>query len=74
LSASPNRALSIGDVSNSQVAVVTGGARGIKADYVVPATKQATLDRLPKFAAHSGLGAEITFGRSSPARCPANMS
>lgn len=48
-------------MSNSQVAVVTGGARGIKADYVVPATKQATLDRLPKFAAHSGLGAEITF-------------
>ncbi len=39
-----------------------GGARGIKTDYVVPATKQATLDRLAKFAAHSGLGAEITFG------------
>jgi hypothetical protein len=34
-------------------------ARGIKTDYVVPATKQATLDRLAKFAAHSELGAEI---------------
>jgi hypothetical protein len=46
-------------VSNSQVAIVTGGARGIKTDYDVPATKQATLDRLAKLAAHSGLGVEI---------------
>jgi NADPH:quinone reductase-like Zn-dependent oxidoreductase len=34
-------------------------ARGIKADYVVLATKQATLGRLAKLAANSGLSVEI---------------
>jgi NADPH:quinone reductase-like Zn-dependent oxidoreductase len=33
-------------------------ARGIKADFVVLATRQATLDRLSKFAANSELGVE----------------
>jgi hypothetical protein len=47
-------------VSNSQVAIVTGGARGIKADYVVLATKQATLDRLARLAANSELSVETT--------------
>ena len=47
-------------MSNSQVAIVTGGARGIKADYVVLATKQATLDRLARLAANSELSVETT--------------
>jgi hypothetical protein len=34
-------------------------ARSIKADYVVLATKQATLGRLAKLAANSGLSVEI---------------
>ena len=47
-------------MSNSRVAIVTGGARGIKADYVVLATKQATLDRLARLAANSELSVETT--------------
>jgi ornithine cyclodeaminase/alanine dehydrogenase-like protein (mu-crystallin family) len=35
-------------------------ARGIKADYVVLATKQATLDRLARLAANSELSVETT--------------
>jgi NADPH:quinone reductase-like Zn-dependent oxidoreductase len=34
-------------------------ARGIKADYVALATRQATLDRLATLAAHSELGVEV---------------
>ena len=72
-------------MSNSQLAIVTGGARGIKADYVVLATKQATLDRLARLAANSELGVETagsftieqaptTFRAFVAGTCPANTS
>jgi NADPH-dependent curcumin reductase CurA len=44
-------------------------ARGIKAEYVVLATKQATLDRLAKLAANSELSVE-TAGSFTLERAP----
>jgi hypothetical protein len=48
-------------------------ARGIKADYVVLATKQTTLDRLAKRAANSELSAE-TAGTFTLQQAPTTFS
>jgi NADPH:quinone reductase-like Zn-dependent oxidoreductase len=47
-------------------------ARGIKADYVVLATKQATLDRLAKLAANSELSIE-TAGSFTLQQAPTTL-